>query len=184
MNHLKDYADKIANSGFCNDITYYKAKDITPVYANNTDHSIYKKSNWKNTITLKCDSSDNYNILTESNGNRLLNYPIGILSAQEVALAGGYLTHSGDNYNGGVDGKENKTFYLYTGTSFWTMSPYSYSASSSEGSRSKVVYFGANGYMQPSTLTSSYDVIPVISLRSTNIVSTGSGTSVKPYIIY
>ena len=41
IDNLKDYADKIANSGFCNDITYYKAKDITPVYANNTDHSIY-----------------------------------------------------------------------------------------------------------------------------------------------
>ena len=63
------------------------------------------------TPSLSCSKNDSFTVNESSTGNGKLKYPVGLLTADEVAYAGG---RSGSN---------NTTYYLYTGSTWWTMSP-------------------------------------------------------------
>ncbi len=182
VNNLKNYMDYISPSSFCNDYEKQNSKSIVPVATPGSSKNKYKKSDWTNTVSLKCSNNENYTTTLDITGNKQLYYPIGLLSAQEIALAGGYLTNGTDQYKGGVYGIDNKNFYLYTGTSFWTMSPYE-----SNETGAKVIYFDKDGYMQgdksAALVSNSYDVIPVISINGNSVISSGKGTSNNPYIV-
>ena len=89
------------------------------------------------TPTLKCkNSSDLYTINGSSKGNKALTNPVGLITADEVAMAGG------------VYGQINQNYYLYTNQIYWTMSPYYFSigSSSSWASVSVVNSIGNLGY--------------------------------------
>ncbi len=97
------------------------------------------------------------------------NERIGLLTADEVAFAGGSV--NGDNTN----------YFLYTPekeTAFWTITPYS-------SDETNVAYFevGTNGKLQSDALGSYYRGLkPVINLLKKTYV-TGKGTEQDPYII-
>ena len=60
---------------------------------------------------LQCaEQNDRFTVSDEVIGNGVLTYPIGLITTDEVYLAGGF-------------GAENYDYYLYTGDSYWTMSP-------------------------------------------------------------
>ena len=188
INNLKKYSDLISTSGFCNDASVVEG--MIPTYSNSNSHNVYNRDDWKNTVTLACNNKDMYTPVIENYGNKLLNYPIGLLSAAEIILAGGYITDAGsyldlglDKYKGGINGMANENFYLYTNSSFWTMSPFKY-ADKSGTNRATAIYFHKNGYMMNALVNNSYDVIPVISLRASAVVAAGSGTARRPYIVY
>ena len=63
------------------------------------------------TPTLKCSQSNDYfTVSGSSKGNHELTYPVGLITADEVVLAGGF------------GGTANQSYYLYTNQYYWTMS--------------------------------------------------------------
>ena len=169
----------VSRAVYCNDKTY-ESRKITPRFIDDHDHSIYNKANITNSPTWKCPAiDDRYTIVTDTNGNKLLFYPIGLVTATDVALAGGYLTNEKDLYEGGSIGMENKGYYMYTGRNFYTMSPYGY-----ENGEAKMIYVeGSTGIMKKTSVTSTMDIIPVISIKGNNEIVQGMGTSNHPYVV-
>ena len=117
---------------------------------------------------LTCpEESDKFTSKESSIGNGALTYPVGLITADEVAMAGG------------VSGSANNTYYLYTNQFYWSGSPsdfrrnffvaFEFYVLSSGGLSNDYVY-GANG------------VRPVVSLSSKAKLS-GSGTYDDVYTV-
>jgi len=107
-----------------------------------------------------------YTTKTSAKGNAALDYPIGLITADEVL------------YAGGVDGKTNSNYYLRIAQDFWTMSPLRFTGSvvtvwsvNSDGSLGWYDY-GPGDWWRP-----------VINLSSGASITSGDGTSGKPYVI-
>ena len=118
------------------------------------------------TPTLNCSqSNDLFTASGSSKGNKKLIYPIGLITVDEVVLAGGF------------GGSDNRSYYLYTGQTYWTMSPASFS-----GGFAFVFTVYSNGDLSWYGVNNSHGVRPVINLKA-DVSFTGSGTSSNPYVI-
>ncbi len=98
-------------------------------------------------------------------GNGYLNYPVGLITADEVAMAGG------------VYDTRNTSYYLYNNQYYWTISPYHFS-----GSVAGVFRVNSNGTLYINDVSGSRGVRPVVSLKS-DVKLDGSGTSSDPFIV-
>ena len=105
---------------------------------------------------------------TSGYGNNALNYPVGLMTADEVVLAGG-------RYD-----VMNSKYYLYNGHYNWTSSPSLFSAS---GADSAVWYLYPSGALSSTRPASWQGARPVINLASGTLMTGGSGTENDPYII-
>ena len=124
---------------------------------------IKKKKNKQPTFECSNDG-DLYTVKGSSKGNKALTYPVGLITADEVA------------YAGGVNGSNNQSYYLYTGQNYWTLSPSSYPNAYvfvviSDGSLGYVIVNYARG------------VRPVINLKADVQITGGNGSSGSPYVI-
>ena len=165
-NNLMLYENTLnINSGFCNDRTLYSG---TGIDIDNTYYSPYDRLVTKTTPTLKCDTNDLFTDTLSTKGNKSLTNPVGLITADEVAFAGAVYAMS------------NSSYYLYTGTYFWTISPHSYSRSNVYANVFSVDMDGAIGYRQ---VNYEYGVRPVINLRSDVTISSGNGTASQPFVI-
>lgn len=113
---------------------------------------------------LSCsNSNDNYSTADAILGNKSLTYPIGLISTDEVILAGGW-------------SKDNKKYYLYTGQDYWTMTP-----SAFKEATAIVNQVSSTGSANSSSIVSkSAGVKPVLDLKSTTLLQ-GDGTIGNPY---
>ncbi len=105
----------------------------------------------------------------ENKGNGDLDYPIGLITADEVAFAGGAFN------------KSNRTYYLYTGLNshYWTMSPNCFDAS-----LASIWIVNDYGVLYAVNVSGkSGGVRPTVSLKSTTTISSGNGTAQSPYVI-
>lgn len=125
--------------------------------------------------------SDMFSVTT-TKGNGALTKPIGLLTADEVVLAGGTsIGASATNYGSQV---ENTKYYLYTGDyptyGFWTLTPRRIGSGAANNHMilSKEV---AVIWSEPVVTTKRY-VRPVINLKA-NVLFKGSGTLNDPYVI-
>ncbi len=170
------------NAGFCNDRThsdynytvwnennFYDGGD--PLYSQFYFGSFLRLSSYK-TPTLKCSTktyknADFFTYKGAAKGTQSLNYPIGLITADEVAFAGGL--HS----------KINSKYWLYTNQEYWTMSPYMFEASYHE-SRVFTVY--SDGTLIYKSIDSKIGLRPVINLKA-DTEFTGTGISTDPYVV-
>ena len=122
--------------------------------------------------SFKCrDSQDLYTTPGSSKGNGALKVsstdetptPIGLISADEVAFAGG------------VYDPLNSSYYLYNNAYYWTMSP-----SYFNGSYARVFSVNSNGSLGWGNVNSTVGVRPVINIRA-DVGITGSGTTSDPF---
>ena len=169
----KDVATKALVSQdqiFCNDRTV----STSDVAYSNTNYTTL--TSWNSTGTqyyygaygrlykskspiLTCPTASDKFTVSTSNGNGALTYPVGLITADEVAMAGGvYKTN-------------NSLYYLYTNQFYWLGSPY-YSLS-----RGYAYGFNVNslGGLEYSSLYGDIGIRPVISLSSKDKL-TGDGT--------
>ena len=116
------------------------------------------------TPSLKCAQENDRFTTTTSLGNGDLTYPVGLLTADEVNMAGAI-----------VD--VNYSFYLYTGDYYWLFSPDDF-YSDSAGVR----YLRDGGSLAAARVDGSDGLRPVISLKS-NIGFSGNGTMNNPFEI-
>ena len=167
QDNLSSYADKIdGNAGFCNDRTPYSG---TGLGTNATNYAAYNRLYTNKAPTFECsNSSDLFTTSGSSQGNKALQYPIGLITADEVAFAGG------------VYGQTNQSYYLYTGQNYWTMSPSGYDSAYGAW----VFYVDSTGRLSDARVDSTtLGVRPVINLKSSVQITGGDGSSGNPYVI-
>ena len=166
--HIKDteYEQYISDTLFCNDRSLY----YTPPsdYSNlgyGPEVTAYRWYDYSSSrgVTLNCaQQNDRFTVNDEIMGNGDLTYPIGLLTTDEAYLAGGY--------------GSNSKYYLYTGNSYWTLSPYDFS-----GYYAYVRYVDSSGRANYyNSVNISNGVRPVLNLKSGSLKS-GLGTANDPY---
>ena len=170
QNNLEDYADDIdGNAGFCGDRTPSTSSSSTNnqggTGTTTTYYGAYIRLDTNKQPTFECPDGDLYTTKGSEDGNKALTYPIGLITADEAA------------YAGGVDGQTNESYYLYTKQNYWTMSPYYY--------RGSALVFGvrSNGSLYAWYVDSPPGVRPVINLKSSVQITGGDGSSGNPYVI-
>ena len=181
LSNLADEADYLdGNAGFCGDrypsTSEGSSNGSGGTGIRDTYYGAYiRLANSKNP-SFKCtDSQDLYTTPGSSEGNGALKVsssdnratPIGLITADEVAFAGG------------VDGSNNTSYYLYNKAYYWTMSPSFFGAGTTAYVFSVVSGGGLNGYYG---VTGTFGVRPVINLKSAIAIS-GSGTTSEPFKI-
>ena len=174
QNNLQSYADDIdMNAGFCNDrqpsTSTSTSNGLGGTGTTTTYYAAYIRLYTNKSPSFKCsNSSDLFTVSGTSKGNKALTYPIGLITADEVA------------YAGGVYNTNNTSYYLYTNSGYWTMSPFWFFSSSS---RAYVFNVSSSGYFTYSSVFwTSGGVRPVVNLRA-DIQLSGSGTASDPYLV-
>ncbi len=163
QNNLTSYSSLIADSGFCGDRSLSSGMGIGKT---STDYGAWGRLVDNKTPQFACpQSNDLYTTTTSTKGNKALTYPIGLITADEVA------------YAGGVVGEEYEEYYLTKGDLFWTMSPLDFDPSARVWS---VVDYGDVGSV---AVDNEVGARPAINLKSTVKVTGGDGTSSNPYVI-
>ena len=155
------------NAGYCNDRMTTQTKDGGIGFKETTFDSYYRLYILKKP-SYKCtnESNDLFTLSSNTYGNKKLSAPVGLITADELAYAGNLY------YN------LNFQVYTHSGYWYWTLSPASFSGGLSVSSHLGVESVFSTGLSQ-----NSDGVRSVVSLNSTAIVSTGSGTLADPYII-
>ena len=114
--------------------------------------------------TLVCPLDGDKFTVSTTNGNGVLTYPVGLITIDEIVMAGAIY---------GESSYVNKSFYLYNNVTYWTMSPNYYFYSSSRGD-ARVFALGNTGAIFNPVVTQSGGLRPVISL-SKLVKLTGDG---------
>ena len=165
---LKDN-DLIADQIFCND----RSASLTQTAPwKSTGATYYYGANGRLTKTtkspqLKCPTeSDKFTSSKSSIGNKALTYPVGLITADEVAMAGGVWNTS------------NSSYYLYTNQNYWSGSPFYFGSSGTAGE----FYVSSSGDLRNGSVGNSSGARPVVSLSS-KAKLLGSGTYSNPYTV-
>ena len=178
---LASYASKLdTNAGFCGDRSNLNLQSGVGTGTVITYNKGYLRV-VESTPTLTCENaSDYYTVSSASSGNKKLSYPIGLITADEVMLAG----HAGGVFDGGYNHmKTNNGSYLTTGNTFWTMTPAGgYNPFGDPTWFARVFPVYASGEVDDSNVDSTYGLRPVVNLKS-GVTITGSGTKTNPYVV-
>lgn len=160
-NNLSNYSDKIVTSKFCSDLTSYTRT------SSSTSSSVTYFQSYEN---IGPDSA-NYTPSLSCNSEYIFESNIGLISAEEVVLAGGSFSKSNTNYF-----LYNKDITTY----FWTLSPAFYDPNQSYVDVFIVNSDGELTDWSKNLLNNDYEVRPVITIDG-NYEMTGNGTETSPY---
>ena len=168
LSNMDEYTEKLEDTPFCNDRSFSSGalagKDVDA----GISYSYYSASGriWNSfNPSITCLERDSFTLKSSTYGNKSLTYPVGLLSVDEVMLAGG-------------KGSSNSSYYLYTGQNYWTMSSSSFATNSVYG-----FIVTTDGTISNYRLNSSLGVRPVVSLAQGIRVTDGNGTVTSPYIL-
>ena len=163
--NMINYTKMLEDTEWCQDRSIYDYKyEITLYYsAYERNHISYKPS-------IICPNvSDKYTV-SSSKGNGLLKYPVALLTADEVTLAG----------INDFDIAENN--YLNIGNNWWTLSPHN----ALTGNFYNIFWFfiSSNSFLNIES-GGFFDIYvrPAVSLAPKTIISEGDGTFSNPYKI-
>ena len=164
-NNLTAYTSKLADETFCNDRsissgTGYKT-DSTTLYGT------YNRNEERRAPSLKCaQANDKFKV---ANASAKLDYPVALITADELAMAGGVYNTSNTNY------------YLYNGQYQWSLSPGYFPPYLS---LARVWYVNSSGTLRPwHDVTYSFGVRPVINLKADTQITKGDGSSLNPFVV-
>ena len=159
---------------FCNDRSVTTSESGTPgeISGSMSTNTLYYYGAYVRLITnkspkLTCTTASDKFTVNTSNGNEALTYPVGLITADEVAMSGG--VNSSDN--------ENSSYYLYTNQYYWSGSPFNFNSS---GASVFIVY--SSGYLYGYSVDIASGARPVISLSS-KAKLLGSGTYNDVYTV-
>ena len=172
--------------------SYTKYLSTTAVYCNDrelasgetysaTSSSFYYAANTRldanKTPTYDCTNDNDKFTIDASTGNGKLTYPIALMTADEIAYAGGAITEDSPMWY-----YTNSSLESSTGTTeWWSLSPYSLNG---RNAYSWIVNGSTDhGRFDGYSVDLSLGVRPAVSLKSCIKYSTGNGTSETPYEI-
>ncbi len=180
--NLTSYASYLVDAGFCGDRsvapsanTWVSTDTALGYGTNETYYGAYYRLALNKTPQFKCSqTNDLYTTTSSTKGNKALTYPIGLITADEVA------------YAGGVEKIVNTSYYINklsaSGNGLTTMTPGH--VSSGFLHMFYVNYTDGNGTLNSGGIQwMTPPLFPVINLKSDIAISGGIGTSDSPYII-
>ena len=161
----------LADNIFCNDRSISNDNTGTGAGTTRTNYRWYygpwESGNHNDNMKLVCpQQNDAFTVSDTTKGNGALTYPIGLLSPDEIVLAGGW-------------NASNSGYYLYSGQSWWASSPSSFNG---YGIYVRFVDSNGNAFDAYSVNHSSNGVRPVFNLKA-EVLTQGSGTASDPYRI-
>ena len=174
---LNKTGTKITDQIYCNDrtsstsdVAYSTTNYTTLTSWNSTGTQYYYGAYgrvWNSPVSpdYKCPTASDKFTVNISNGNGALTYPVGLITADEVAMAGG------------TNDTDNSSYYLYTNQNYWSGSPYYFYSSYADEFQ---VY--SSGTVDGSNVEYADGVRPVISLSS-KAKLLGSGTYDDVYTV-
>ena len=189
-NTKRNYVNYLEDTVYCNDRSFKTTSDNTsiPTYQesgwnpNGGDLTKYLyfgawnkyQNNWystSNVPNMACSNeTDRFSV---SSSIAHLNYPVGLLTADEIIMAGA----------SGNSATSNQTYYLHNGQS-WSMSPNYFDCYYNYGSAKVFVNDNYFGYLNGQAVYEGTGVRPVVSLKSgTEFVTGGDGTPTNPYVV-
>ena len=161
----------VADQIFCNDRS--PSSDQTAAWTSTVaryDYGAYGRLDKSKSPQLTCPTASDKFTVNTSNGNGALTYPVGLITADEVAMAGG--VYGSRNRN------TNSSYYLYTNKDYWLGSPYYFIS----GGATYAFYVGSSGNLSSTPVTNALGARPVVSISSKAKLS-GNGTYSKPYTV-
>ena len=164
--NMTSYTGKLEDTIWCSERTLYSGSLAGKDEDAGTSYSTFlsNSATFNPKVTCVNEVRDGFTVSTTSGGNGALTYPVGLLTADEIRLAGGY----------------GSSFYLYTGQIYWVLSPYSFSDFSAYGyvidSYGRIVTTDTISY-------DSYGVRPSVSLAKGTRYMDGDGTVENPYVV-
>ena len=158
----KNYSQYVADAIYCNDRSLSSG---TGIGSTETYYMAYNRLSTNKTPSLKCTQNNDKFTISSSLGNGNLTYPVGLITADEAA------------YAGGKSGTSNSLYYLYSGQSYWTISPNYFNIVNSY-----VWYVNSTGRLNSYNVNYSSALRPVISLKS-DITFSGDGSMNSPFEI-
>ena len=158
---------------FCNDRSVTTSSSGTPGEISGSMststtyyYGAYVRLNTNKKPILTCPTASDKFTVNTSNGNGALTYPVGLITADEVAMAGGKY------------GSNNSTYYLYTNQYYWSGSPFNFSS----GGTAFEFRVSSSGHLGYNNVDNGIGARPVVSLSSKAKLS-GNGTYSKPYTV-
>ena len=168
--NMASYTSKLADETFCSDRSISSGKGY--LTTSTTTYGAYDRLENSKKPSLKC--SQNNDKFKMSNESAKLDYPVGLILADEVALAGGR-SYYNEEYS------PNSNYYLYNGKDYWTLSPsYFYSIRSIACVWNVVSSGGLHPWYY---VTGFAGVRPVINLKADTLITKGDGTALNPFKI-
>ena len=162
------------------DVVYCNDRSVVDMTTNgwSKDGDPFKTMEYSSTIRmtnrtpdLSCrgevNNRDRFTYKDIVNGNGLLKWPVGLLSVDEILLAGGSNPGS------------NSDFYLYTGAAYWALSPNSFFIDGTD-----IIFIADSGGLGHNYGINKRGVRPVISLSSSVLPNlSGTGSETDPYVV-
>ncbi len=158
--NMTSYTGMLEDTIWCNDRSIYSQN------GNNIDYGAYGRLKSFKPSIICPNTSDKYTV-SSSNGNGLLKYPVALLTADELTLAG----HGYQGYT--------QSGYLTAEIYWWSLSPDSF-VSNGGAYESHV---RSSGILDISRVSNSGGVRPALSLKPGTTVNGGDGTVSNPYQI-
>ena len=148
--------------GYGTNAAFYGTAHRASYYSNNPNPS------------LVCFNQNDKFTVSSKNGNGELSYPVGLITLDEVVLAGF------NTYYSNINNNKDTTNYLYTKNYYWTLSPTFMSAFG----HSHIGLIDENGDIISNSTDFDYGVRPVVSLKNGILVNAnGDGTTTNPYVV-
>ncbi len=158
------WSSYLSDEVFCNDRSLYSGSGylLSPT---SYFYSYRRVANLK-TPSLSCSQELDRFTVDSSNGNGELDYPIGLITADEASMAGGVLS------------AVNTRYYLYTGQNYWTLSPYHFNPGNSHA---YVWNVSPTGSLDVTWIEGALGVRPVINIKSDVQITSGDGSAAHPF---
>jgi hypothetical protein len=162
--NMTGYTDKLEDTVWCNDRSIYSGNGYG---TSTTTYGAYNRLYTNKTPSLACVNENDRFTVGSDNGNGALTYPVALLTADEIAYAGGVYKSS------------NSTYYLYSEHYWWAMTPFYFQDTAS--------YVGdtrSDGALSSrGSAYTSAGVRPAVSLKPGIKYIGGDGSSSSPYIV-
>lgn len=153
---LKNDSNVVDNI-FCNDRSTSSSWSSRP--SSNLLYNGHIRNLSYSNASLWCENKLDKFTTSSTLGNGSLTYPVGLITIDEVAMAGGHFA------------TDNKNYYLYTGTFYYTMTPNFFRSTGT----AFVFIVNNTGKFPNSSIGSTAYIRPVINLNG-NVKLSGTGT--------
>ena len=170
-NNMTSYTDRLEDTIWCNDRTLLSGALAGKDFSSETEYSYFGAYNrllnsYNPSVTCPNEKRDGFTVSTVSGGNGALVYPVGLLTSDEVMMAGGRGGHG------------NNSFYLYTGQGYYYLSP-----SHFYSPYAFCLTLSSYGDLAKDVVMFPLGVRPSVSLAPGTRINGGDGTADNPYVI-
>lgn len=179
--NLLSYSDYMADAGFCGDRTLELGDGTGTSIVHYFSH---ERLNDLFSPEFKCNNSnDLYTLKTSEVGNKSLDYPIGLISADEVTYAGGFRYASNATYY--LNNEKSNNISASDEVYWWTMTPAIYGSQDTNASSRNASTWcvGNKGTLTHASVNANMLTRPVINIKGDLRLVAGNGTANNPYVV-